>query len=97
MANYVNWMKYSQPIKGDLLQIEGTPVSNHETPASGVASGAAPAGAQYASVWSDVAVTVEAANLDGETSTYTYALPANTPLQIGNVVVGSTTIEMTTI
>lgn len=96
MTNYVNWMQYSQQIKGDVLQTQGNPVANHESPATGVASGAAPQGAQYAYVWADVATQVQATNLNTNLgSGLTVTIPANTILEIPNIKVGETTIEMT--
>ena len=97
MTNYINWMQLSQPIKGDVVTMEGNAVSDYESPATTVASGVAPEGAQYASVWADVAIKVEASNLDENAgfSDKEYALPANTVLQIPNITVGKTTITCT--
>lgn len=97
MTNYVNWVQLNQPIKGDVLQMEGNPVSDTSTPASGTPV-TAPEGAQYASVWATVATQVQANNLEGVSDAYQnkiFTLPANTLLQIPNVTPNVTTIEMT--
>lgn len=98
MTNYVNWMQMNQPIKGDVLPMEGNPVSDTESPATGVASGLAPQGAQYASVWATGVTQVQANNLKDVIDGYQnkiFTLPANTILNIPNVEAGVTTIEMT--
>lgn len=101
MTNYINWMQNNQPIAGDKLPMQGNPVEDHESPATGIASGVAPQGAQYAMVWADVNVTVEAANLNSSaTGTAladgkTVALPANTPMEVPNIEPLKTTITMT--
>jgi len=99
MVGYVNWMQKSQPIKGDLLPIEGNPVSNHTVTASGVATSAAPQGTQYVSLWSDAAATVSASALADVTlgEGLTFALPANYVMQIPNIIPGETTITITDI
>lgn len=99
MAGYVNWMQASQPIKGDLIPIEGNPVSNHTVTASGVATGEAPTGTKYVSVWSDAAATITLSALDGLTlgAGLTYAVPANVVVQFANVIPKETTITITDI
>lgn len=104
MTNYVNWLKTSQMSKsGTTLQTQGNPVANSESPATGVASGAAPEGANYAMVWADVATRVQASPIrvqseaGPDTGNYTVALPANTILEIPNIIPGETTVEMTDI
>lgn len=101
MVNFVNWHTTNQPIKGDVLQMQGNPVANHETPATGVATAVAPIGAQYASVWATVSVTVSVSEVSGAGKDLvvgkTIAIPANTMLEIPNVVVDKSTITMTDI
>ena len=98
MAIYLNWMEFSQTIKGDLVPTEGNPVADHLVLTSGVASTVAPVGAQYASVWSTAAATVAVSDLGGKLGeNKTYALPANVVLQIPNIVVNSSTITVTDI
>lgn len=95
MVNHVNWM---QPSQGSVLPTEGNPVAAPESPTTGVATAVAPEGAQYASVWATVDTLVEATNLTTSLgSGIQYALPANTVLQIPNITVKKTTIEMTDI
>lgn len=105
MTGYINWMALTQPIKGDVLPMEGNPVADAETVASTGTSNAAPEGAQYASVWCDVASTVEVNIISrsptGEPETIHSAkemkIPANVPVQIPNIVPGSSTITVTDI
>ena len=99
MPGYVNWMQPSQTIKGDLMQTEGNPVANHVVTSSGVATAAAPVGAQYVSVWSTVEATVSLSALDGVGlgAGATYALPANLVVQFPNVIPGETTVTITDI
>ena len=99
MAGYVNWMQTSQPIKGDLIPIEGNPAANHTVTASGVATGEAPTGTQYVSLWSTAACTVSLSELDGLSlgAGLTYALPANFVVQFANIIPKKTTITITDI
>lgn len=98
MTNYVNWMQTNMPIKGDVLQMQGNPVSDTVSPATGVATAVAPQGTHYAMVWSTVATQVQATELNGVSDGYQnkiVTIPANTILEIPNVQVGKTIIEMT--
>jgi len=97
MANYVNWMAFTQQSKDGVIQTEGTPVADTETPNTGVATSVAPEGAQYASVWSTVNTQVQANNVKGGAllQNKIYTLPAATVLQIPNVIPKKTTIKMT--
>lgn len=98
MTNYVNWMQTNMPIKGDVLQMQGNPVSDTVSPATGVATEVAPQGTHYAMVWSTVATQVQATELGGVSDGYQdkiVTIPANTILEIPNVQVGKTIIEMT--
>ena len=70
MANYVTWVQLNQPIKGDLVQMQGNPVADTVSPASGVATDVAPDGAQYAVVWADVATQVQANGLSDISDQY---------------------------
>lgn len=105
MTGYINWMAFTQPIKGDVVTIEGNAVSDAVTVTTGNTSAAAPQGAQYASVWCTVASTIEANiistknNPAGETiyNAKEYKVPANIPVQIPNIVPGVTTITVTDI
>lgn len=97
MAGYINWMQMNQPIKGDLVQIQGNPASDHEVTTSGVASSTAPEGAAYASVWSTVAATIEATNLIDGSGSYTIAIPASVLVEIPNIKPNETTITITDI
>lgn len=96
-------MALTQPIRGDAIQMEGNTVADAETVASTATSGAAPEGAQYASVWCDVASTIEVTNIgrNGEAETIfssnEYKAPANAIIQIPNIIVGKTTITVTDI
>lgn len=102
---YVNWMAMTQPVKGDVLPMEGNPVSDAVTVASAGTSAAAPEGAQYATVWCTVASTIEANIISrksgGEIETLFSAkeqkIPAGAMVQIPNIVVGQTTITATDI
>ena len=103
MTGYVNWMGMTQPVKAGVLNMEGNSVADAVTVASGGTSAVAPEGAQYASVWCDVASTVEANIISlssgGEPhalySAKEYKIPAGVPTQIPNIVVGQTTITVT--
>ena len=105
MANRINWHQMNQPIRGDVLQMQGNPSANHVTPASGVASIAAPAGTNYASVWSSnalgslVSADILSVGSSGEdiTSGFTIAIPADTILEIPNILPSKTKITMTDI
>lgn len=104
MTNYVNWLKTNQVSQsGSTIQTQGNPVSNDESPATGVASGVAPDGANYAMCWADVGTRIEASPLydkvtnQEDTGSFTIATPANTPIEIVNVIPGKTVITMTDI
>ncbi len=102
---YINWMAMTQPIKGDVLPMEGNAVSDAVTVASAGTSAAAPQGAQYASIFCTVATTVEANIISlrsGGEPNATYSakemkIPAGIMVQIPNIVVGKTTITVTDI
>lgn len=101
MTNYVTWMQLNQPSKGDVLQMQGNPVADTLSPLTTVATAVAPVGAAYAVCWADVAVKVEADTLargansvnlgDGKFIT----IPANTMIEVPNVIAGVTAITMT--
>jgi len=101
MANFINWLKTSQISKsGSPLQMQGNPASSDESPASGVASGLAPAGANYAMVWAAAETKVKVDILKDEkgqdvTSAFEIAIPANTLLEIPNIIAGRSKITMT--
>lgn len=102
MTNYINWMKSNQTSQsGTALQTQGNPAASTESPATTVASGVAPAGANYAMVWATVAVTVSASTLrspkdsDPDDNAFTITIPANVALEIPNVIPSKTTITMT--
>jgi len=102
MVNHVNWLQLNQPIKGDFVQGHGNPASNTETPATGVASGLAPTGSNYAMVWATVDATVAVDTIydsqkQAVTNGFTVALPANQTFEVFNIVPGTTTITMTDI
>lgn len=105
MTGYVNWHALTQPIKGDLVQLDGNIVADGEVLASTETTAVAPEGAQYASVWCTVASTVEAnlispkKNPAGETiyNAKEYAVPPETFVTIPNVIAGKTTITVTDI
>ena len=105
MTGYVNWMALTQPIKGDVVAMEGNTVSDAVTVASAGTSAVAPEGAQYASVWCDAASTIEANIIDpkgnpaGATiyNAKEYKVPANYVVQIPNIIPGVTTITVTDI
>lgn len=99
-------MAYTQANKVSTMQTEGNAVADFETVASTGTSGAAPEGAQYASVLCTVDSIVEPNvigrdpnNRAGETifNARQYAAPAGIPIQIPNVIVGVTTITVTDI
>lgn len=99
---YVNWMAMTQPVKSDVLQMEGNAVSDAVTVADAGTSAVAPQGAQYASLFCTVASTVEANIISlrsgGEPhalySAKEMAVPAGISVQIPNIVVGKTTITV---
>ena len=98
MANYITWMQNNQPIKGDILQMQGNPVSDTVSPASAAATAVAPEGSHYALVWADVATEVKATNLNKVNDLYqakSVTIPANYVLEVPNVQVGYTTITLT--
>ena len=100
MTNYINWMQMNQVVRSDVIPTNGNAAGNHETTASGVASGVAPEGAQYALVWSDAASgsTVSATNLQdssGLGSGKTVAIPSKAVLEVVNITPGQTQITMT--
>jgi hypothetical protein len=101
MANYITWMNLNMPAgKDGVLPMQGNPVAATVTPASGVASAVAPEGAQYAVVWADVPSAVSASVLKGVNGDNlgdgkAITIPANTMIEIPNVIVGKTTITMT--
>lgn len=103
MVNHINWSKNNQIIRGDALQTQGNPSGAPERPASGVASGLAPAGTNTAPVWADVATSVVASPLadggsgDVITNTFAFEMPANTFYEVINILPGKTTITMTDI
>lgn len=104
MTNFINWLQESQPIKGDVLPGQGNAVADYESPASGVASGVAPEGAQYAMVWTDNVngSIVEASNLTTErTGGFSdgkkIAIPTQFILEVFNVTPKKTQITMTDI
>jgi hypothetical protein len=95
-------MQINQPAgKDGVLQMQGNPVATTESPATTVASGVAPIGAQYAVVWADVPTEVQANTLTKNASAAnlgdakSISWPANTALEVPNVIVGVTTITMT--
>lgn len=102
MTGYINWKAMTMPIKGDVLQMEGNNVADTDTVAS-AGTATAPLGAQYASVWCDVASTLEAdvislnGSPEGEPiyNAKTFIVPANTMVHIPNIVAGTTTITVT--
>lgn len=101
MTGYINWFALTQPIKGDVLNMEGNAVADYETVTSTNTSNAAPEGAQYASIVCSVDSTVEATNIgrNGQAETILsdkeQFAPAGVPLQIPNVIPGKTTITVT--
>lgn len=97
MTGYINWMQLNAPIRGDAMQMEGNPVSDHSVVAS-AGTATAPEGAVYASVWCTVAATIKATNLkDAKAQNKTYAAPAGTVIQVPNLTPGQSVITITDI
>lgn len=81
---YVSWHKWHRhPVNGMTMQVEGPFISSEEVDigSGAAASGAAPSGAEYATVWSDVAFYFSktgSAAADNTSKPY----PANIPVQV---------------
>lgn len=103
MTAYINWMAYTQNIKGDAVQTQGNTVADYEVEASGGTSNVAPEGSQYATVYCDVAMKVEANIIspkdlqEGETIYNAKELfcGAGERIEVPNVIVGKTTLTVT--
>lgn len=91
MAVYFNPIKANQTKSGgDTLNIEGNPVANHGTSSPYLV----PEGANYVSVWKDADFTVSATPLKDTEGGFTAIYPANTIVQVPNVIGGKTIITV---
>lgn len=82
---YINWHKLDQPIRGDVLPIEGSRLGYITVNiATLTASAAAPEGVAYATIWADVNFSLT------DNNSKTAAYPANTPVQVHGIKAGDT-------
>ena len=66
MAFRINFLMTNQPIKGDVLPMEGNPVANYAT----TSPQTAPVGTQYITVDHDAAIEVQVSGLKGVSDEY---------------------------
>lgn len=66
MAFRINFLALNQPIKGDVLPMEGNPVATYSTSTSATA----PVGTQYVTISHDGAIEVQVDGLDGVSDAY---------------------------
>lgn len=91
MAVYFNPIKTNQPkAGGDTLQMQGNSSANHGT----ASPYSVPEGTNYVSVWSDANFTVSATPLKDTEGGFTAFYPANTIIDIPNVIGGKTVITV---